>query len=290
MDNITTPSPTYTPPTASILHHTSAGFNSRPLSPPVHLMQYDRTLPVLAVSLRGGEMGEEEYAVPAGAAVNVRMDKTDGRVVYNPALGLDAARKTAYIGVTAQMTACAGPAMAILEIVLNGGVAGTAPIALEITPNPVTEDAIQSSDEFLALDDLVKQAAESAAAAAGSAAAAQRSQTAAAASAAAAAASETAAQASAAEAASSQAAAAGSAAAAQNAAAAAAGSASDAAASAALAEQHAVPVSNAEINEAGHLVVTLSNGNRIDAGEARGPQGPEGVEGPAGQSPYEAAV
>ncbi|MCI8623825.1 MAG: hypothetical protein HFG26_09205, partial [Provencibacterium sp.] len=150
-------------------------------------------------------------------------------------------------------------------------------IVRQIGGEPVIPVSPPVMDEFLKQISVVAEKAKT-------------SETAAAASASAAGASEAAAASSAAEAAASQTAAAGSAAAAQNAAAAAAASASDAAASAALAEQHAVPVSDAEINEAGHLVVTLSNGNRIDAGEARGPQGPEGVEGPAGQSPYEAAV
>ena len=42
-----------------------------------------------------------------------------------------------------------------------------------------------------------------------------------------------------------------------------------------------VSVTNVEINEDGHLIVTLSNGNSIDAGDA---SGPVGAEGPAGKS------
>ena len=48
-----------------------------------------------------------------------------------------------------------------------------------------------------------------------------------------------------------------------------------------------VSVTNVEINEDGHLIVTLSNGNIIDAGDAAGPVG---AEGPAGKSAYESAV
>lgn len=280
----------YALPATSIVHRTSAGFNSRTLNPPVHLMQYDKTLPVIAVSLRSGEAGELPYTVPAGAQVNVRMDKADGRHVYNPALGLDSARQTVYIGVTAQMTACAGPGTAVVEVVLDGGVAGAAPVALEIAENPVPEAAINSSDEFLSIAEMAAQAAASAAAAAKSALDAQNSKTAAAGSASAAQDSKSAAQAAADNANESKASASQSASAAQNLADAAAGFASDAAASAALAAQHANPITDAEVNDAGNLILTLSSGNEVDAGHVEGPQGIQGLQGPAGQSAYEAAV
>lgn len=277
----------YALPATAIVHHTSAGFNTRAFNPPVHLMQYDKTLPVIAVSLRSGEAGELPYTVPQGAQVNVRMDKADGHHVYNPALGLDSARQTVYIGITEQMTACAGPGTAVVEVILNGGVAGAAPVALDIAENPVPEAAIRSSDEFLSIADMVAQAAASAAAAAQSASDAQGSKTAAAGSAAAAESSKTAAQSAANHAQASQTASSQSASAAQDSATAAAGSASDAAASAALAAQHANPITDAEINEAGNLILTLSSGSEVDAGYVRGPQG---IQGPAGQSAYEAAV
>lgn len=290
MDNTEKAISAYALPATAIVHRTSAGFNTRTFNPPVHLMQYDNTLPVIAVSLRSGEAGELPYTVPQGAQINVRMDKADGHHVYNPALGLDSARQTVYIGVTAQMTACAGLGTAVVEVVLNGGVAGAAPVALDIAENPVPEAAITSSDEFLSIAEMVAQAAASAAAAAKSASDAQNSKTAAAGSASAAQNSEAAAQAAADNANESKSSAFQSASAAQNSANAASGSASDAAASAALAAQHANPITDATVNDAGNLILTLSSGNEVDAGHVEGPQGIQGIQGPAGRSAYETAA
>lgn len=86
--------------------------DQRPPSTPVRLTQYDQTLPLLAVRLLAGG---QPYAVPEGGAVNVRLKKPDGTYVYNPALGVDSARSTAYIAVTPQMTICAGRIAAVLE-------------------------------------------------------------------------------------------------------------------------------------------------------------------------------
>lgn len=167
---------TYTPPTTAILHHTTAYFDSRPPSAPVHIVQYDFTLPIVAVALYNGA---EPYTVPDGGTVSIRMGKPDGTIVYNPALGLDAARSTAYIAVTPQMTIFAGDFEPVLEVSTDTGVAGTSKFALIISPNPVPEDKIKSTDEYKTVQQLAALAAASAAAAAESAQNAAASETAA---------------------------------------------------------------------------------------------------------------
>lgn len=165
-DIISSAAPTLSPPAASILHHTFVDFAAMSPALPVHLVQYDQTLPVLAVVLKNDG---QPYVLPAGAAVNIRMDKRDGHYVYNPALGVDDARTTAYIAVTQQMTTGAGDFAPILEIVVDGGIAGTAPLSLCIDRNPVPQDAVESSDEYKTAAQLAIEAAASAAAAADSA-------------------------------------------------------------------------------------------------------------------------
>lgn len=160
------PSEAYTPPAGAVLHHTRAYLDSRPPAAPVHLVQYDDTLPVIAAALYAGDM---PYAVPAGGSVSVRMGKPDGHSIYNPALGLDQGRQTAYIQVTPQMTALAGDLAPVLEITVGGGLAGTSALALTIDPNPVPEEKIQSADEYRTVQVLAAQAAQAAAAAASSA-------------------------------------------------------------------------------------------------------------------------
>lgn len=167
----------YTPNANSVIHSVKASLDRRGVPDIVHLVQYDRTLPILAVELT---YGDQPFAVPATAEVNIRLRKPDGTHVYDPALGTSADRRTVYIGVTAQMTTAAGRVGAILEILEGGGVVGTAPILFDVDVNPVPEDAIESTDEFLTVQDLAAQAAASAAAAKASETEAGRSKTAAA--------------------------------------------------------------------------------------------------------------
>lgn len=174
-DIISSAAPTLSPPAASILHHTSVDFAARSPTPalPVHLVQYDQTLPMLAVALY---YDGRPYVLPAGAAVNIRMDKRDGHYVYNPALGVDDARTTAYIAVTQQMTTGAGDFAPILEIVVDGGIAGTAPLSLCIDRNPVPQDAVESRDEYKTIEQLAAEVTANAAVAVASADAAATSQ------------------------------------------------------------------------------------------------------------------
>ena len=155
MDTITTAATIYTPPATSIVHQTSASMTDRAPSTPVHLTQYDTTMPVIEVALIANG---QPYTVPSGAAVNVRLAKPDGTYVYNPALGVSEDAQTAYIGTTVQMTTVWGRLNAIVEVVLNGAVAGTGIFILDITANPVPASAIESTDEFLTIQEILAEA------------------------------------------------------------------------------------------------------------------------------------
>ena len=160
MDLITTPAQVgYTPAATAIVHSTTASLTSRAPVQPVHLVQYDQTMPVIAVSLTSNY---QPYTVPSGAAVNVRMDKRDGHYVYNQALGVSEDRQTAYIGVTLQMTTGAGEFWPTIEIVIDGQVAGTSYVPLLIAENPVPEDAIESTDEYKTIQQLAAEVTQAA--------------------------------------------------------------------------------------------------------------------------------
>ena len=176
MELLTTPAAGYTPPDTAIVHAAEASLTAGPRPCVVHLVQYDRTMPVLAVRLTENSA---PYAVPAGAAVNFRAAKPDGTFVYNPALGVSADRGTAYIAVTQQTAAAAGTLRAVIEIVRDGAVAATAHISAEIEPNPVPQDAIESSDEYKTIYDLLLETQAAAEAAKASETAAKASETAA---------------------------------------------------------------------------------------------------------------
>lgn len=160
METITTATPKQAPPANSLLIPAAAWFGvQRGVTQPVPLTQYDDTLPVLAVALY---LNGQPYTVPEGAAVNVRMDKRDGHYVYNPAYGLSDDRQTVYVAVTLQMTTGAGEYWPILELVVDGDVAGTSVLPLYIAKNPVPEDAVESTDEWGTIQQIAAEVEEAA--------------------------------------------------------------------------------------------------------------------------------
>lgn len=149
----------YSPPATALIKATRADFDRRDVVQPVHLVQYDDTLPVLAVALyKGGQ----PWTLPTGADVNLRMDKKDGHYVYNPALGVSSDRATVYLAVTAQMTTGCGTFAPVVEVLAGGGVAGMAALRLEIDRNPVQDGMIESTDEYKTVQALAAEVAANA--------------------------------------------------------------------------------------------------------------------------------
>lgn len=149
----------YSPPAEALIKATRADFDRRDVVQPVHLVQYDNTLPVLAVALyKGGQ----PWTLPTGADVNLRMDKKDGHYVYNPALGVSSDRNTVYLAVTAQMTTGCGTFAPVVEVLAGGGVAGMAALRLEIDRNPVQDGMLESTDEYKTVQVLAAEVAANA--------------------------------------------------------------------------------------------------------------------------------
>lgn len=149
----------YSPPETALIKATRADFDRRDVVQPVHLVQYDDTLPVLAVALyKGGQ----PWTLPTGADVNLRMDKKDGHYVYNPALGISSDRATVYLAVTAQMTTGYGTFAPVVEVLAGGGVAGMAALRLEIDRNPMQDGMIESTDEYKTVQALAAEVAANA--------------------------------------------------------------------------------------------------------------------------------
>lgn len=160
MNLIATPAQVgYTPAATAIVHNAQVSLTSRPPASIVHLVQYDVTIPIVAVALMANG---QPYTVPSGAAVNVRLAKPGGTYVYNPALGVSEDEQTAYIAITAQMTAVAGKIAPVIEIVVDGNVASTGFFVLDIDPNPIPEDAIESTDEYKTIQQLAAEVTQAA--------------------------------------------------------------------------------------------------------------------------------
>lgn len=146
----------YTPDANRIIHHASVDFANRSSIPCcVHLMQYDKSLPIVSVGLF---LKGQVYVLPSGASVNIRVGKPDGTKVYNAVSGCNTARNTVYFEITRQIAAAYGSALVSIELIIDDKIAGSSYIALAIDKNPAQEDAIESSDEYKILNDVIAEA------------------------------------------------------------------------------------------------------------------------------------
>ena len=91
----------YSPPSAAQVKNCTADFDLRRAPVPIHLVQFDKTIPILAVALYKGGTA---YKLPEDAEANVRMGKRNNLYVYNPVLGCNEGRTLVYVAVTPQMT------------------------------------------------------------------------------------------------------------------------------------------------------------------------------------------
>ena len=155
MDTITTAVEEITIDSNRIIHETEAELVTRNIPNVIRIVQYDQTLPVIAVALK---KAGTEYALPAGAACNIRIRKPDGTVIYNPAYGCSSSRKIVYFEVTLQMAIVAGELNPTIEVVVSGKVAGTSPLRVIVEENPVKIDDEASEDERQTIAGLVGEA------------------------------------------------------------------------------------------------------------------------------------
>ena len=140
-------------PENAIQLRTTAAIDGYYVSEPLRVVQYDQTLPVAAVQLI---YHNQPYIVPQSAELSVRMQKPDGKGVYNPCLGSDE-NGVVYFAFTQQMTAVPGDGKVTIEVTADG-VKNSAPIAVNIVENPVQEGKIESADEFLTLQEILAEA------------------------------------------------------------------------------------------------------------------------------------
>lgn len=148
---------TYTPDGTKILHTSYADFVSRQIGRPVHVVQYDDGLPILAVKLfSDGQL----YTIPSNADVNIKLGKSDGKFVYNPALGCDSARHIVYFEITYQMVVLAETVSPVVEIVIGASVSASSSIGIIIDRNPVHKEAIESTSEWKTITSAIEYAKE----------------------------------------------------------------------------------------------------------------------------------
>lgn len=156
-----------------VIHETKVDFSQRIIVKPIHIMQYDNKLPIVAVSLFDNGV---QYTIPQGAKVFFRWSKKDHNFIRKEVLGRDAGRHTVYFEVSSNMAFYYGTHNPIIEVRLsdnfseseafipeNDKVMGSSYMLFEIDRNPIQLGDMESTTEFVDLSEYVDAAAESAA-------------------------------------------------------------------------------------------------------------------------------
>lgn len=91
----------------------------------------------------------QDYTIPEGAVVNIYVSKPDGTLVYNAA---EVSGNTITVTTTTQMTAVVGRSNCQVQVTSTGILLRTFVFALQVKPSIIDETAIESTDEFGALE------------------------------------------------------------------------------------------------------------------------------------------
>ena len=96
-----------------IIHNTKVDFSQRIITKTIRLMQYDDTLPIIAVTLMKDGYS---YTLPEDATVEIRWGKKDHTYVKKEVLGCDVSRQIVYFEVNNNMSYFPGAHTPILEL------------------------------------------------------------------------------------------------------------------------------------------------------------------------------
>lgn len=140
---------TYEPDSSQIIHESKIDFKQRIIVKTIHIMQGDRSLPIIAVRL---QMDGYPYTLPSNAEVKLRWGKRDHTFVYKKVLGCDTTRQIVYFDIDEQMSYFNGPHNPILELTIDGKVVGSSYIPFEVDRNPIQQGDIESQIKFTDLD------------------------------------------------------------------------------------------------------------------------------------------
>lgn len=147
----------YTPSSDKKIHKTSTDFILRNCPREVHIVQYDKTQPIVEVELFNNG---KRYSLPENAVMNLRFSKPDRTFVYKAVLGCNKDRNIVYFDIDQQMSFLYGKVNPILELVLDDTIAGSSPIPIEIDRNPIQNGDLESSSEYPAIVEAANKALE----------------------------------------------------------------------------------------------------------------------------------
>lgn len=143
----------YTIPANKIVHYTQVDISSwHCIVGPIHVVQYDNKIPIVAVKLRNNGAS---YIIDASSMEAwIRWKKPDGTFVRKQALGCDATQNTLYFEITQQMVMHYGTVKPVVELVIpavsNGepSVACSSSFSVIIDKNPIQNGDIESTTVY----------------------------------------------------------------------------------------------------------------------------------------------
>ena len=143
----------YTPNADKVVIDVDIDFVTRPITPTIHLVQYDKELPVLAVHMYENRSA---YTIASVATAAIRIN-CGGQAYYHEAQGQSADGTTVYFEVDETLCLDPGYKPGVIEISNSQGVIGSSPIAVDVEQNPVPEDAIAVSGDYVSLKEMIDQ-------------------------------------------------------------------------------------------------------------------------------------
>ena len=150
----------YYPSNTRPIHSTKVDFQRRVNTNEIHIVQYDKDLPIIKVHLK---MDLKDYSLPPDAIVMVRWGKPDGTFVYKSVLGCNKTRTIIYFEVDKQMSSEPGAINPILELTVSSGAqAGSSAIPVIIDRNPIQDGAVESEVKYSAVSEAAEQSIASA--------------------------------------------------------------------------------------------------------------------------------
>lgn len=145
----------YTPDDNVIVHQAKVDFRRRIVQRQVNLVQYDKSMPIIAVQLYSNG---NEYVLPENANAYIRFGKRDHTYVYNECLGCDQTRTIVYFAITDQMTIFYGEHTPIVELRIGDTVAGSGSIPIWIDRNPIQNGDTESKSDLSVFEKAIEAA------------------------------------------------------------------------------------------------------------------------------------
>ena len=145
----------YTPDANVIVHETKVDFRRRVVQRQINLVQYDKSMPVIAVKLCSNG---NDYVLPETASAYIRFGKRDHTYVYNECLGCDQTRTIVYFALTDQMTIFYGEHTPIVELRIGDTVAGSGSIPIWIDRNPIQNGDTESKSDLSVFEKAIEAA------------------------------------------------------------------------------------------------------------------------------------